>query len=341
MISVYHSFFNIVKTLLEAKADVTHKDSFGKDAIARCKDPKILSMLTQATQEPPKREISPMRTKPVPRTPVKSASRESTPAKKNTPQLLKFQDELNRHIGASANTLTCKAAEDCLARLTKTMNSEMIKAYELLHNQVHSLLESNIKEVYQNLGSRIVETLDEMCSEKGLHIPPVPYKLPELQVSFQQKRGPPKLSGQTHKRVYDRLMKIGAPSLTRNSFSSQDLSSQLCSQIESHVSSLAQQLDKISSEQIETDVKTKVDQLSQFILQEVESNMGYLSSKLFNELQALIEERFQNIVEYNQTGNVSRVQEPNVRVISTPAPRMPRNYTDSSLRKSVNYSSTN
>lgn len=47
-IAAYHGNIEIVQILIENNADVTNQDSFGKRAIHRAKDPRIIKMLQAA-----------------------------------------------------------------------------------------------------------------------------------------------------------------------------------------------------------------------------------------------------------------------------------------------------
>ncbi|CAG9323096.1 unnamed protein product [Blepharisma stoltei] len=370
MIAVYHSYPATIQFLLEHGADPKHKDSFGKDCISRCKDEKIKAILAPEPVEEKsvKSRKSPVRTKagvspqrsrdPTPKrvtTPQKS--RETTPKRDVHPAAIyqslnldsepedrvsKFKDELERHIKASTTTLACRSAENCLNRIKRTINSEIVKAYELMHTQIHNKLAQNLQQLYENMGSKLVQALDTQCEQGGMAIPQASYNQPPLQISFQAKRGLPKLQSLEQPKVYDRLNKMPYAvnkDQLRRSFSSEDLQSEMYSQIDREIERLSQKLDTISSQEIQEEVKHKVDQLSRHLLHEIEANMAHATSKIYIELQKVVEERFQQIHEFNSANQVNESNQEIKNVMTPPGRMMPKLKLDSlqDSRKSENY----
>lgn len=253
--------------------------------MARCKDDKIkvLFLPKEADEKNAKNKKAPVRTK-TSQSPQRS--RELTPKKGITPQktregtpkkgvhpaavyqslsidhepedrMLKFKEELERHIKASTTTLSCRSAENCLINLRKTISLEVSKAYELMHSQLNKKLTNNLFQLYENMGSKLIGALNSQCEKNGLAIPQIPYTLPHLEIVFPARRGLPKLKQINHLKVYDCLGKIAGTSNNR-SFVGDDLQTELYAQIDREIERLALKLDSISSQQIQEDRKSVV-----------------------------------------------------------------------------------
>jgi len=215
-------------------------------------------------------------------------------------KFFKFKDELERHIKASTTTLACHAAEDCMNKLRRNLSTEMNKAYERLYENALSDLNHHIKEMYNSMARKLLADLETNCRNNGLNIPPE-YHLQGLQLPVHAKRGPPKLPPQNFGRVYDQL--IRAPSKIVSSkevaLSAEELESELYEFIDKEIENLSQKLDTISTLQIKEEVTARVQQISQFIIQEMEHNINSMVNSLYMELQAVVEDRMQEILSCN------------------------------------------
>ena len=272
--------------------------------MSRCKSDAIRDILAPHVVEKPKS----------PKKPV-SKSRETTPTRKNVhpssvyksfsneekseEKLLKFRDELERHIKASTTTLACHAAEDCMTKLRRSLSTEMNRAYERLYENALQDLNSHMQEMYNSMASKLLNDLETNCKNNGLSIPHE-YKLQTLQLPVHAKRGPPKLPAQTFGRVYDQLVKTQSKTILRESgLTAEELETELYEMIDKEIESLSQKLDIVSAAQIKEEVSTRVQQISQFIMQEMENNINSMVSRLYLELQAVIEDRMQEILSAN------------------------------------------
>lgn len=256
--------------------------------------------------------------KPKAKSPMKnlSKSRENTPTRKNIhpssiyksfsseerpdEKILKFKDELERHIKASTTTLACHAAEDCMTKIRRNLATEMNRAYEKLYETALQDLNSHMQEMYNSMAGKLLHELENNCRNSGLSIP-FEYKLHPLQMPVHAKRGPPKLPPQSFARVYDQLVKtqMKASPSRDSGLSAEELESELYGCIDKEIENLSQKLDIVSMAQIKDEVSGRVQQISNFIMQEMENNINSMVSRLYIEIQAVIEDRMQEILSAN------------------------------------------
>jgi hypothetical protein len=220
--------------------------------------------------------------------------------RKGDEKFFKFKDELERHITASTTTLACHAAEDCMNKLRRSLSTEMNKAYEKLYENALSDLNHHIKEMYNSMARKLLADLEGNCRNSGLNIPSE-YQLQALQLPVHAKRGPPKLPPQNYGRVYDKLIKapIKGSGFKETCQTAEELESELYDFIDLEIEGLSQKLDTISTLQIKEEVTARVQQITQFIIQEMEHNINSMVSSLYLELQAVVEDRMQEILSCN------------------------------------------
>ena len=187
-----------------------------------------------------------------------------------------------------------------MSKIRRNLNIEMNKAYENLYEIALQDLNSHMQDMYNSMAARLLGELEGTCRNNGLAIP-TDYKLHPLQLPVHAKRGPPKLPPHSIARVYDQLVKTSMkPTPSRESgLSAEELESELYSCIDREIENLSQKLDIISAAQIKEEVATRVQQISQFIMQEMENNINSMVSRLYLELQAVIEDRMQEILAAN------------------------------------------
>jgi hypothetical protein len=218
---------------------------------------------------------------------------------KNSEKLLKFKDELERHIKASTTTLACHAAEDCMTKLRKSLSIELTKVYERLYENALQDLNQSMQEMYNSMGRKLLDELEVSCTSNGLIIPNS-YKLQNLNLPAHAKRGPPKLPAQSFGRIYDQLIKSSLKPANKDlSITTEELEVELFESIDKELESLSQKLDIISSNQIKDEVSSRLQLLVQFVSQEMENNINTMVSRLYLELQAVIEDRMQEILAAN------------------------------------------
>jgi hypothetical protein len=287
--------------------------------VSRCKNSEIKEILSpqpQRAKSPPKRtaksrEVTPTKKVVHPASVYKSFVAED----KGEEQIIKFRDELERHIRASTTTLACHAAEDCMTKLRRSLATEMNKAYDRLYDNALSDLNHHMQSLYNSMASKLLQELEEKCRSSGLSVPSE-YHLQALQLPVHAKRGPPKLPPQNFGRVYDQVVKAPAKPLGNRdvALSTEDLEHDLYDFIDREIEGLSQKLDVVSATQVKEEVGLRVQQVSQFIAQEMEHNINSMVSRLYLELQAVVEDRMQEILAAN------------VQPMSRPpsAPSMPR-----------------
>ena len=251
-------------------------------------------------------------------------------------KFFKFKDELERHITASTTTLACHAAEDCMNKLRRNLSTEINKAYEKLHENALSDLNHHIKEMYNSMARKLLADLEANCRGAGLSIPSE-YRLHDLQLPVHAKRGPPKLPPQNYGRVYDKLVKANQKPTSKDlATTAEELESELYDFIDREIESLSQKLDTISTLQIKEEVTARVQQITQFIMQEMEHNINSMVSSLYLELQAVVEDRMQEILSCNvqpmsRPPSAPSLPRLNLEVLKDPAdsdyvPSMANNY---------------
>lgn len=223
-----------------------------------------------------------------------------TGEEKSEEKIFKFKDELERHIKASTTTLACNAAEDCMTKLRRSLTTEMTKAYDRLYETALADLNHHMQELYNTMAQKLLDELETSSKTNGLNIPG-DYKLQSLQLPVHAKRGPPKLPPQTFGRVYDQLVKSPLRTVPgrENSMTAEELEAELYIFIDREIESLSHKLDIVSTTQIKEEVSARVQQLSQFIMQEMEHNISSMVSRLYLELQAVVEDRMQEILAAN------------------------------------------
>ena len=274
--------------------------------MSRCKSEEIKELLTPKYEKIEKkqgvkktlsksREITPTRKEISPGI-YKSFSNEEKTGEK----LVKFKEELERHVRASTTTLACHAAEDCMTKLRRSLTTEINKAYEKLYEAALQNLNQIMQEMYNSMGKKLLDELENNCAANGLVIPS-PYILQNLHLPVHAKRGPPKLPSQNFVRIYDQLIKIPIKTTTNKdvNMSTEELEAELFGFIDKEVETLSQKLDIISAQQIKEEVNNRVSLITQFIVQEMENNISSMVSRLYLELQAVIEDRMQEILAAN------------------------------------------
>ena len=105
--------------------------------------------------------------------------------------------------------------------------------------------------------------------------------------------------------------------------SAEELELELYGCIDKEIENLSQKLDIVSTSQIKEEVSIRVQQISKFIIQEMENNINSMISRLYLEIQAVIEDRMQEILAANlqpmsRPPSAPSMPKLNLNVLNTP-----------------------
>jgi hypothetical protein len=219
--------------------------------------------------------------------------------------MLKLKEELIRHIKSSTLTLSCKSAEETLNNLLSTLNNKIYKSYELLSHQAQLSLSKGASDLYENLKSRMLESMEKYCSNKGLIITPSSLPNYTLDFKFSARKNMPKLTGNGGRlKVYDEIDKhpglLSRPiSRFDESASDNDLMSELLISVEQSTQDLSIKLDHLSSQQIHEMVDIRMKKAVEIIMHDLTAQWNEMNFQIVERMQDVIYARLNEILQDN------------------------------------------